>query len=176
MFWDNNEGLGGKWDEGGEIIEDIIFQFIKKYINNELKKAGLDPDNWRRQAARMGATAIGVFVSSIAGGPVGFLVGLLGYLISSNTEYPEDKERAVKNTLFLQAGGIATKALENSVSRSTWGDIVDEVHYTVKKHKDSKPGIERSISLIHDAIGHVNKNAANQWQRVYKLALRESNI
>ncbi len=178
MFWDD-EGFGDQWDLGGFILEDLITFPIKQFIHGELRKQGIDPNNWRRRGAALTASAVGAFIGSIAGGPVGILIGLMGYITAVSAKYKDSEEgnkRKLEESLALTAGGIACEALKAHVSNNTWDRISDEVQMTVQRYRASNPSVDRTISLIHDAIARVDGNCADQWLSVYKTAARAAGI
>ena len=176
MFWDNHEGFGENWDLGGMVIGDLISFPIKAYIREQCRKEGIDIHNWRRQGASLTAPAVGAFIASFAGGPLGFLVGLMGYAAAMSASYPGDRDpkKDFEMALAIQAGEIATKALKSHVSKDTWNEMCDEVQEFVRRYSSSNISIQEAISLTYEAIARVNSNAAEQWVRVYRTAVRES--
>ena len=178
MFWDD-DGFGDMWDLGDYVVEDVITMPIRRFLHRELEKQGIDPNYWRRKGASITASMVGGFLGSILGGPCGILLGLMGYVAGMTASYPDEPSRAVREleeALVLTAAGIATKALEEHVTRDTWNEICDEVEYTIQKYKSQNPSTNRAISLIRDAIARVDGNAANQWLTVYKTAAREAGL
>lgn len=175
MQW-NQVGFGGQWDLGEAVIEDLISYPIKQYLHGELRKHGIDPDNWQRKGAALTASAVGGLLGSMMGGPLGFIVGMMGYVTAMSADYGQDDEprerrqQTVEEALALKAGEIATDALRAHLTRETWEAICDEVAATVKEYKSSSPSVSHVISLIHAAIGRVNQNAADQWLTVYRTA------
>jgi hypothetical protein len=179
VSWTDDDAFGSAWDLGGYVSGEVISWPIRRYLESELRREGIDPGNWRRQAATMSAGAIGTLVASIAGGPLGFLVGLLGTAAALGARYPGDHESATRDleyTMALAAARVATEALEAHVSTDTWNEVCDAVKATVDRHASSNPSVERIISLTHDAIAGVNRNAADQWLQVYRAASRELDL
>jgi hypothetical protein len=144
----------------------------------ELRKHGINPDNWQRKGPALTASAVGGLLGSMMGGPLGFIVGMMGYVTAMTADYGDGeaaKERHrqyVEEALALKAGEIATEALRAHVTRQTWEAICDEVADTVKAYKTTNPSVSRTILLIQDAIARVNQSAADQWFTVYRTAER----
>ena len=176
VSWEDDSGFGDAWDLGGFVVEDLITLPIRRFIHAAMERDGLDPHNWRRQAAGL---ASGLIAGSFFTGPLGVLVGLFGYLAAMSARYPGDEraaEKQIETELLLAAGGIATKALESHVSTDTWNEICEEVQAALRRHSRAEPPPERVISTVRDAIARVDRNAADQWMKVFQVARREAGV
>lgn len=173
----NNEGFGDNWDLGDYISEDLICIPIKHFLHSELRKQGINPQYWRRRGAALTAGAVGGFIGSILGGPMGLLLGLIGYTSAMSASYPDEDEETVQEQLeqamLLTAASIATEALKHHVSRETWNAICDEAQDTINQYRSTNPSPEATVDLFYDAISRVDSHVADQWLRVFQVSKRE---
>jgi hypothetical protein len=173
MSWEKDSSFGSNWDLGSYICEDLAMYPIKSLVKNELVKAGVDPNSINRRGAVITTSIFTSLIGSALAGPLGFLLGAMGYLHAMGSRYPDDyqyQQEMAEKAITLKSAEIATRVLESHVSRNTWNRICDEVQYVVQKYSSSNPSIEKTIDLIYKAICRVNVNAGNQWHTVFENA------
>lgn len=163
----NNDYFGDMWDLGGFVIEDLITSPIKSIIKRDLEKEGINPNSFERQGALLTSSIYSALVGSIAGGPLGFFLGLVGYLTVMGSKFPGDDKHKKRKVKALKSAEIATRILREKTHKDTWNNICDEVEYQIKRYSKKNPSIDRSIELIYEAIKRENRNCAKQWKKVY---------
>ena len=133
------------------------------------------PNSLKGRRALVSSSIYSALVGSVAGGPLGFFIGLMGSLAVMGSKFPGDDEYRKNKIKALKAAEIATRILEEQTHRETWNRICDQVEYQVNKHSDRNPSIDRSIQLIYNAIQRENANCASQWLKVYNASMRSLN-
>lgn len=186
MTWNDDEGWGDAWDIAGEIIPDLIAYPLKAYIKTACEEQGIDVHNPDRIIATSVASAVvGSFIGALVSGPVGLLVGILGYGIGMTASYPSDRTKShpsrmkAKEAILLEVARVATSALKARVSQNTWENICNEVQKKIAPYLEDRlpePSPMESLQMVYEAMCSVNSNAADQWARVIVLGLKELEI
>ncbi len=148
----DSEYFGDMWDVGGFVLEDLITYPIKSIIKKDLIKEGINPNSFERRGALVTTFIYSALVGSIAGGPLGFFIGLMGYFAVMGSKFPGDDEYKRKKIIALKAAEIATRVLEEKTHKDTWNRICDEVEFQVKKYSQKNPSIDKAVDLIYEAI------------------------
>ena len=122
-------------DLGGILGADLLTSPIRRMINRDAERAGIDIHNTRRSVASfLGSCGMGAALGAVLGPPGGILGGLLGYVVATGSEYEGDRpgtarepEEEALYILELKALQVAAEASKSLVDQETWDEICDEV-------------------------------------------------
>jgi hypothetical protein len=186
----SDEAFGGYWDRGDSIDPDLVCYPIKKMIERDARRAGIDIDNPLHSVASMLG---GGFMSAVLGsfmGPFGAILGgLFAHVAAMGTPMIGDRqggydaEEEAWYALKLKAVGVAVEVTKEHTTRDTWNRISDEVQETIQRvirsHDD--PGSLRAawpimFDAITDSIREVDYDVYRNFMDVYETASSELGV
>ncbi|MBN2080597.1 hypothetical protein JW859_00180 [bacterium] len=150
---------------------------VKAFFKRVLRDDGIDLDNWRRQSASALAGLSGSIIGSLLSGPLGFMLGTLGWLVGQSASYPGDRSPAEIQRQHREV--LKWKAIERSAQLiadhcpSHLSGRFRDAFYAIA----NSPGPDRQISadegaqLVSSTLAGVDYDTARKFQRLYNAAL-----
>lgn len=151
-------------DLGDFLSADLLTSPIRRMINRDAKRAGIDLRNPRRSIASLfGSCGMGAALGAVLGPPGGILGGLLGYVVAIGSdyegdrpEYARDDEEAVIYILELKAFQIAAETTQDLITEEIWTEICDEIDYEIEglfKMPEPPESLDDVVDLIFEVVG-----------------------
>jgi len=172
-------------DLGGFLGADLLTSPIRRMINRDAERAGIDLCNPHRAVASiLGSCGMGAALGAILGPPGGILGGLLGYVVAIGSNYDGDNpkssrgmEEATQYLLELKAFQIAAEATQDLVTGEIWAEICEEVEYEIEglsEMPDSPESLNDALTLMFEIVGEsirrVNFEAYLEFFTTYEEA------
>jgi hypothetical protein len=156
--------IEGSWNLGEFLTTDLLASPIRRMINRDAMRAGIDLGNPRRSVASLfGSCGMGAALGSILGPPGGILGGLLGYIVALGSDYEGDRienfHDAEVTTLYifeLKAFQIAAEATQDLVTEEIWAEICDEIDYEIEgltELPDPPESLDDTLALMFEVVG-----------------------
>jgi len=150
-------------DMGEFFTSDLLTSHIRRLINRDAERAGIDLHNTRRTiASLLGSGGMGAALGAVLGPPGSILGCLLGYVVAIGSEYEGDwiendvdAEEAVLYVLELKALQIATEVLQDYVDAETWDEICEEIEYElegISTISDPPESLDDVLDLMFEII------------------------
>jgi len=173
------------WDLREFLTTDLLTSPIRRMINREAERAGIDLRNPKRSVASiLGSCSMGAALGAVLGPPGGIIGGLLGYVVAIGLNYkdnnPEnihhsDTEEAALYFLELKAFQITAEFLQDYLPADTWDEICKEIENkidSISKISDQPESLEEVIDLMFDIVSisivQVDFNAYSIFTRVFE--------
>jgi len=176
----------------GEILStDLFTSPIRRLINRDAERAGIDLHNPSRSVASLlGSCSMGAALGAVLGPPGGILGGLLGYVVAIGSDYEGDGPKNTKDSdtekaaalyiLELKAFQIAAEVVQDYVDEETWAEICDEIRYeleSVSTISDPPESLDNALELmlevIAESIKRVDFEIYLEFFTVYEEARHE---
>ena len=155
-------------DLGDVLTSDILTSPIRRMINRDAERAGIDIHNpCRSVASLLGSCGMATALGAFLGPPGGILGGLLGYVVATGSEYegnwPESAHKTKEEALYLlelEALQIAAEVTQSLVDPETWDEICCEVCNEIDSLTDcsDRPNflgsaVDLLMALISESMG-----------------------
>ena len=175
-------------DLGDFLASDLLTSPIRRMINRDAKRAGIDVHNPRRSIASLfSSCGMGAALGAALGPPGGILGGLLGYVVAIGSDYEgdnlenthgSDTEEAAQYILELKAFQIAAEATQDLVTREIWAEICDEINYEIEDLSDMPDPAESlddavvqlMFDIVSESIKRVDFTAYLEFFTAYEEA------
>lgn len=151
---------------------------IKEFMRRQFRAEGIDVDNWSRRSAAALCSATGTIIGSLMGGPLGFLLGALGWMTAYSASYNDDKppgqiKREHRDVLKWKAIDIATRAIADNCT-SDISERMSRAFYSASASIDEDYQIrpDEGADFVHRVMSRVDSRTAEQFWRLYQGALR----
>jgi hypothetical protein len=150
-------------DMGEVLASDLISSPIRRVINRDAEREGIDLRNPRRSVASLlGSCGMGVALGAVLGPPGGILGCLFGYVVALGSafegdrpEYAQDEEAAIY-IRELKAFQIAVETTQNLVTKEIWAEICEEIDYEfegLSKMPELPESLDDAVDLIFEVVG-----------------------
>jgi len=175
--------------EAGEFLTaDLITSPIRRLINCDAERAGIDLHNSRRTVASLlGSGGMGAALGAVLGPPGSLLGGLFGYVAAIGSEYEGDRiendvdtEEAALYVLELKTLQIAAEVLQDNIDAETWDEICEEIEYETERLSampDPPESLDDTVDLMFDIVSEgiaiVDYEAYTIFLTAYNEACRE---
>jgi len=142
------------------ISDNLLSTPFTHYIDEMAERDGLDSSDMRRKAAALGGSAfLGGFIGATLGGPIGFLMGVMGYAAGMAVRFDDEG----KEDEILKAGLRAMKRIKNKIPNDIKDEISERLDYFSESYNEEDYTSKESVALVYSIISDVDTKAANLW-------------
>jgi len=172
----------------GEILStDLFTSPIRRLINRDAERAGIDLHNpYRSVASLLGSCSMGAALGVVLGPPGGILGGILGYVVAIGSDFDGDQSKSARDMeeasiylLELKALQIAVEAIQDYADAETWAEICDEVEYEIDilsvMHDPSLESLDNALELMLGAVSEGIRRVVDfEFYSVFILVYEEA--